>query len=125
MTDLNAPVVRRIARAVALTPAVLALAAAPAFADTPEKWADPEPVSTLHVLVVLLFIPLGLFLLISLLVFVPSMARGERYTPGRAWHNENEWFGGPRGGVEAADKAGPETAEAAERADRGGASAHW
>jgi hypothetical protein len=125
MTDLNPPVVRRLARAVALTPAVLALLAAPAFADTPEEWADADPVSTLHVLLVLVIIPAGLFLLISLLVLVPSMARGDRYTPGHAWRSENEWFGGPRGGIEAADKSEPAAIEGVDDSGRGGASAHW
>ncbi len=125
MTDLNAPVVRRLARAVALTPAALALMAAPAFADTPATWADPDPVSALTALMIIVIIPAGLFLVISLLVYVPSMARGEKYTPGLAWRNESEWFGGPTGGVEAADKAEPQAIEGTTETDRGGASARW
>lgn len=125
MTDMNAPVVRRFARAVALTPAVLVSLAAPALADAPESWADPDPVSTLQVLLILVAIPVALFVVISLLVYVPSMARGEKYTPGLAWRNENEWFGGPRGGVEAADRVEPKAIEGVEEGDRGGASARW
>jgi hypothetical protein len=123
-TDLNAPVVRRLARAVALTPAVLALMAAPAFADTPERWADSDPVSVMHALLIIVIIPAALFLVISLLVLVPSLARGEKYTPGLAWRNENEWFGGPGDGVEAAEGARPEAIEGSETG-RGGASARW
>ena len=123
--DLHAPVVRRIARALALTPAVLvSLAAAPALAVAPDSWPQPDKVSTLHVLVLLAGVPLGLFVLITLLVYVPSAARGQRYQPGLAWRNENEWFGGPTDGLEAADKTEPAAVEAAEH-DRGGASARW
>lgn len=125
MTDLNAPVVRRLARAVALVPALLAGMAVPAFADTPETWADTDPVSTMNVLLILVVFPLGLAAIIGLLVYVPSMARGDKYTPGLAWRNESEWFGGPRGGVEASDRARPAAIEGAKDTDRGGASARW
>ena len=124
-TDLNAPVVRRLARAVALTPAVLALIAAPAYADTPEKWVDSDPVSVMQALLIIVIIPAALFVIISLLVLVPSFARGDKYTPGLAWRNENEWFGGPGGGVEAAEAARPEAIEGATDSGRGGASARW
>jgi hypothetical protein len=123
MTPDTLPVVRRLARAAALAPGVLVpLAAAPALAVPPEGWPAPDPVSTLDMLLVLLGIPLALFVGITLLVYVPSMARGERYTPGLAWRNENEWFGGPRGGLGAADHAEPESVG---ESDRGGASARW
>lgn len=124
MPDLNAPVVRRSLRALALTPAaVLTLVGAPVLAAPPEAWPDAEPVGALDFLLVLVLIPLGLFLLITLLVSVPRLARGEKYTPGRAWRNENEWFGGPKDGLEAADRAERPSEDAA--ADRGGASARW
>ena len=126
MTDLKAPAVRRFARAVALTPAILlCVSAAPAIAAPPEQWPQAEPVSTLHALLILVAIPLALFAIISLLVHVPSMARGEEYTPGLAWHHENEWFGGPSGGVEAADKPDPKAVEAVKEGHTGGASARW
>jgi hypothetical protein len=122
--QLNAPVVRRIAWAVALTPAaVVSLAAAPALADPPDTWARPDKVSPLHVLLVLGAIPLGLFVLITLAVYLPSMIRGERYQPGLAWRNEPEWFGGPSAGVAAADKTSHQQIESDK--DRGGASANW
>jgi len=124
MSDLNARVVRRSARALALTPLVLLpVASGPAFAVAPESWPTPEPVGALEFLLVLLVLPLGLFLLITLLASVPSMVRGERYTPGLAWRNENAWFGGPKGGLEAADRTDPKAIEA--DSDRGGASARW
>jgi hypothetical protein len=124
MSDLNARVVRRSLRALALIPAAaLPLVAAPALAVPPEAWPDAEPVGALDFLLVLVLIPLGLFLLIVLLSSVPSLARGEKYTPGRAWRNQNEWFGGPKDGLEAADRADVPAETSA--ADRGGASARW
>ena len=125
MSDLNARVVRRSLRALALIPAVaLSLVSAPALAAPPESWPDTEAVGALDFLLVLLVIPVGLALLIALLAYVPAMARGEKYTPGLAWRNENEWFGGPTEGLEAADKAEQPAVEGAEP-DRGGASARW
>ena len=125
MRDAKPSLLRRFARAVAMTPAVASLAAVPAFADTPAAWPDAGPISTLHVILVLVVIPVALFVLITLAVYVPSMARGNKYEPGQAWRNENEWFGGPRGGVETADKADPATIEGVEESDRGGASVRW
>ncbi len=124
MDHLNSPVVRRAARAVALTPAVLvSTVAAPALASAPEQWGSTPSVSPLHALLVLGVIPAGLFVLITLLVYVPSMARGQKYQPGLAWRNEPEWFGGPRAGVAAADQTDSEAIAA--DGERGGASAHW
>jgi hypothetical protein len=96
------------------------LLSAPAHATgTPEGWSDPEPVSAQHALVLLVGGPLVLFLLITLAVYLPSLARGERVLPGAP---ENEWFGGPRQGVEAADKVDP---KALEGKGTGGASGRW
>jgi len=124
VTDHLTPrVVRRAARAVALTPAVVvAAAAAPALASPPEQWEDPPSVSGLDVLLVLFVAPLALFLLITLLVYLPSMVRGEKYQPGLAWRNEPEWFGGPKDGLAAADRTDPKVLE---QSGKGGASAHW
>ena len=54
-----------------------------------------------------------------------SMVRGEKHAPGQAWRSESEWFGGPRGGLEAADKVDPKAIEGHDEADRGGASVRW
>jgi hypothetical protein len=125
MSDLNASVLRRSLRALALTPvALIPLAAAPALAVPPEAWPDADPVGAFDWLLLLLVLPVGLFVLIWVLSYVPVMVRGEKYTPGRAWRNENEWFGGPKDGLEAADRAELPAEESAE-AERGGASARW
>jgi hypothetical protein len=123
------PVVRRTARALAVLPAVLVtFTASAAFAEPPETWEDTPSTSVLHVLLVLFLIPLGLFLLICLLVYLPSMSRGRKdYHPSEAWRGEAEWFGGPGGGLEAVDKAEhPSAAGSGDRdAGRGGASGRW
>jgi hypothetical protein len=124
MPHLEAPAVRRALRTLVLAPAaLLPLVAAPALAAPPEAWPDTEPVGATDFLLVLFVIPLGLALLIALLATVPSMARGERYTPGLAWRKENQWFGGPQDGLETVDKA--EAPPAGSEADRGGSSARW
>jgi uncharacterized membrane protein YgcG len=121
------PVVRRAARVLALLPAVLVtFAASAAFAEPPETWEDPPSTSALHVLLVLFLIPLGLFLLICLLVYLPSMRRGSQHSddPHRG---EAEWFGGPGGGLETVDKAEqPSVVGSGDRdSGRGGASGRW
>jgi hypothetical protein len=122
------PRVRRAARAVALTPAVLVTCSAgAALADPPDTWEQGPSVSPLHTLLVLGGIPLGLFLLITLLVYLPSMTRRNRgYQPGQAWHGESQWFNGPRGGLEAADRTAPAAVTRGRSTPvRGGTSGRW
>ena len=116
---------RAAARALALLPAALVTTvAAPALAAAPNGWPEVEPVSPMSFLLVLVLIPAGLFVLISLLSALPGMARGDStYKPGLAWRNEPEWFGGPRDGLaKADDKAQVDSGEASRQ---GGASARW
>lgn len=125
MSDLNARVLRRFLRALVLVPAaLLPLVAAPALAAPPEAWPDSEPVGALDFLLVLVLIPGGLALVIALLTLVPSMARGDKYAPGQAWRGENAWFGGPKDGLEAADRTDPAAIESGHQ-ERGGAGARW
>jgi hypothetical protein len=49
--------------------------------------------SSLTVLAVFVGIPVLVILVISLLVYAPSWARGPRYRPGQPWESEGEWFG--------------------------------
>lgn len=125
MNPHPAPAVRRLARLLALTPAVLILAAGtPAFATAPDQWDAAPPVPALHVLLVLVAIPLALAAVISFLVYVPSLARGENHQPGQAWRNEPEWFGGPSDGLETVDTAEPKAVED-QVSGQGGASGRW
>lgn len=99
------PGLRRAVRALALTPALVLLGTAgTAAADAPDTWQTGPSVSGLHVILLLGGVPLALFVLITLLVYLPSMRHGDGHRPGEAWHGQSEWFGGPRGGLEAADR---------------------
>lgn len=88
-----------------------------AVAATPEAWADAPEHGGLDYLLVLVLIPLGIALVVSLLTVLPSLIKGEKYEPGDQWRGD-EWFGGPRQGIEAADHAEIGT-------NRGGASGNW
>lgn len=106
--------------------ALVAVVALPAVAsaDTPASWENAPHVSGLEFLVVLVLIPAGLALAISLLAMLPSMISNRGYEPGQSWRAEAEWFGGPQKGVEAADDLSPQQIEAAE-SGRGGTSGQW
>jgi hypothetical protein len=125
-------VVRRVVRATTLVAATaaLGLVATPASAAVPEGWSEPEPVDTLQAVLLLAGAPLGLFLIIALAVYAPALARGEKVTPGEQTP-DSTWFGGPREGVEAADRVAAGQIEAP-RSDQqsgdqqsGGASGRW
>jgi hypothetical protein len=121
--------VRGVAALLLLVPALLVTSlTGVAFADPPAQWEDNGHTSPLHVLLVLVVIPVGLFALITLLVYLPSMVRrNESYQPGHPWRSEPEWFGGPRGGVSAVDSTEPPMAvSGSDRSqERGGASGRW
>ena len=92
--------------------------AAPANADVPQGWPEPPQVNTLEALLLLGAVPVLLFVVILLAVYVPALARGERVAPGQATI-ENQWIGGPRKST--AELAGPDSDES----EAGGASARW
>jgi hypothetical protein len=100
-----------------VTPAVSALAAIVPL-DVPVGWSDPDDVNMVNALLLLGGIPLLLFLAITVAVYIPSLVRGDRITPGQP-PVENQWLGGPRTGT--AELKGPES----EDADAGGASGRW
>jgi len=97
--------------------AVPLVVAAPAGADVPEGWSNPDPVSGMHTLLVLVGVPLLLFVAIALAVYLPPMVRGERVAPGTATP-DNQWFGGPRSGTH---ELGP----GSDDDGTGGASGRW
>lgn len=96
----------------------LLLTATPAAAAVPEGWSDPEQVSALEFLGIVVAAPVGLALLIALLVYLPSMVRGEGVAAG-AGRGESQWFGGPTHGT--AELAGPD----GEGSEAGGAGVRW
>jgi hypothetical protein len=88
--------------------------------------------STLHALLLFAGVPLALFVAISLLVMVPSIAKGPRYRPGLAWWAAPEWFGGPAELPSGGQEPRPALESAAGAPDSpppvgagGGASARW
>lgn len=81
----------------------------------PEGWSNPEDVDTLYALGLLAGVPILLFVLITLLVYLPGMAR-DAITPQPG--AGTEWFGGRRN---TADLAEPDTDES----QAGGASGRW
>lgn len=98
--------------------AVAVLTAAPAGAEVPEGWSDPEPVDPMHAILVAVVLPLVLGLVLTALVYGPPLARGERVAP-HAPEVENQWLGGPR--KSAGELAGPD----GEDSQAGGASGRW
>jgi hypothetical protein len=103
---------------VLLAGGLLVAAAGPAGADVPEGWSDPEPVDPWHALLVLGGIPLLIFVIITALVVIPGIVKGERFTPG-GQATEDQWFGGPRRGT--AQLPAPDD----EQSRAGGASGRW
>ena len=86
--------------------------------DVPIGWSQPDDVNMVHALLLLVGVPLLLFILITVAVYLPSIIRGERIAPGQP-PVEDQWLGGPRTGT--AELKGPES----EDADAGGASGRW
>jgi hypothetical protein len=86
--------------------------------DVPEGWSNPSDVNVVEALLLLGGIPLLLFIAITVAVYAPSVARGERIAPGQAPVG-NQWLGGPRRGT--AELKGHES----EDAEAGGASGRW
>ena len=114
--------VRRAGRVTALAAgAVLVLLSAPAHADVPEGWGgqtQPFELDPLHALGLYLGLPLLLFVLIAVAVYLPVMIRGEKLLPDYS-AGEPQWIGGPRQGV--AELPAPDGQDS--RA--GGASGRW
>jgi hypothetical protein len=105
---------------VATVVAVLASPALPALAgqrlddgEVPAKGIGP-----LETILIYVGIPAALFLIITLLVLAPSMARGPRYRPGLGWWAAPVWFNGPDNADAAVRSASPST-------EAGGSSARW
>ena len=115
--NTSQPHLRRFTRAIALAVVVaFPLLATPSNAEVPEQWSNPPQVDNLKALLLLVGVPLGLFVLITLLVMAPSMAKGER-AGGET--GLDEWFGGPGQGTKELEEASSDPSET------GGASGRW
>jgi hypothetical protein len=119
VTTKLAHLVRRIS-VVLLAGGLVVAGAGAASADVPEFWGgDPvDPVDPWHAVLVLVGIPLLLFVVITLLVVVPGIVKGERFTPG-GQATADQWFGGPRSGTRELPAADTDESKA------GGASGRW
>jgi hypothetical protein len=90
-----APVVRRASRAAALVAApVLALVTSPAFAESGDRWSDPDPVDPMHTLLWFVVAPIALFAVVVFLAIVPALIRREPLLP-RHGKDDAQWIGGP------------------------------
>lgn len=98
---------------------VQTLAAVPAHADVPIGWSNPDPVSPLTFLFVVVGAPVALVLLIALVVLTPGFSRGEGLT-GKNEHADDRWFGGSRNAMELESGTSSKTSEIT-----GGASGSW
>lgn len=83
--------------------------------------ASPDGAGIGGVEAVLLFglVPLALMLLLTALVWLPGMVRGNRYRPAKGWSASPLWFGGPP------DPAAAVEAAQVDELTRGGASGSW
>lgn len=119
--DMKTTLLRRLCRAGAVLSGLsLALVAVPASAAPPQTWDDPDQEPLLGTLAFLVGVPLLVIALVTLAVYLPSMMRGQSTEPALAFHDRNEWFGGPRKGLDSATSVPAE-----DHAPRGGGSARW
>ncbi|MDF1606389.1 hypothetical protein [Nocardioides sp. YIM 152315] len=111
---------RRVRRTsvVLLAGALVLAAGGPAGADVPENWAPETEVDPTEALLLLVGVPLLIFLVITALVVIPGIVKGERFTPG-GHATQDQWFGGPRSGT--AQLPAPDS----EESKAGGASGRW
>ncbi len=127
--DTTPPRSRRLSRTAAVTLGLmLGSLAAPALAAPPEAWVEPDNGSMLDQLLFLVGVPVLVFLLLALLVYLPSMMHRQSTEPALAFRDRPEWFGGPRKGVGGASASGPDhagTPDSPNSSDKGGASARW
>lgn len=106
--------VRRAAVTAAAASAFVIAGATPALADVPEDWSNPEDMSVLFLLALIVGIPVLLGVIITVLTLLPSLLRGEGLRGSD--RTPAEWVGGPREGTPLAEQESSET---------GGASARW
>ena len=119
--DMKTTLLRRLMRAGAVLCGLsLAMVAIPASASPPQTWDDPDHGPLLQTLAYLIGVPLLVIAVVTLLVYLPSMMRGQSTEPALAFQERNEWFGGPRKGLDSATSVPAE-----DKGAKGGGSAQW
>lgn len=109
-------------RALAVTPAVLLVAAAAsASAATPDTWPVSHNPSKAASILTLAGWTLGVYVVVWLLAALPGILRSGKFDESTAFVEQPEWFGGPRRGADAAAS----DAESKEPSETGGAGANW
>ncbi len=102
--------------------------ATPAFAaDGGASLADSSSLSPGDALWIFLGVPVGVFLVLAFLVYLPHRTGGTRYRPGVGWWAAPAWFGGPgesTAGLVDVDVAAV-LAQPAPVGEDGGTSARW
>jgi hypothetical protein len=69
-------------------------------------------------------VPVLVFVVLAVLVYLPSMVHRQSSEPALAFRDRAEWFGGPRRGVEGTEA--PSSTDPSTTAEgKGGASARW
>jgi hypothetical protein len=95
-----------------------ALAARDPLGD--KEGADPgEPMSTLHLLLLYVLVPVTVAIVVGSIVWLPGAVRSNRYRPNRPWTARPVWFAGPAEPLKAV-----ESAEVGD-VERGGARGDW
>lgn len=102
---------------------MLGTIAAPAFATAPSTWENADNKPAVQTLFYLLGVPLLVFVVVWVLVYLPSMMRRQSASPAVAFQERSEWFGGPRAGVDAA--TGSSDTTKTDTDEKGGAGAGW
>ena len=85
---------RRGARFLAVVAGLLA-ALVPSAAWAVDDGEVPDPLNTGETVFIFVVIPLLIVAVITVLTFLPSMARSPRYRPSREWDHDPLWFAGP------------------------------
>lgn len=120
MSTRPEPALRRLVRAATVAAVVATvLVASPASANVPEGWSNPQDVSGLTWLLLLIGLPVVAILVITAMVYLPPVARGENVRPHASVLPESQWLGGPKSGV--AELPAPDGPDS----QAGGAGARW
>lgn len=104
--------------------------AAPVAALERDDGDDPgSQLTKIEALLLYGVVPVGLMLLISLLVCLPGMLKGNRGKPGINWDGQPEWYGGPQDEKPALEPGQSQQAltgtVVSTGEDAGGSSARW